>query len=136
MKKLLIPLLAIVATGCAEKAEYEQAVLEQMKSDKDIADYNISPETMVECVVITSSREMPGLVPFDPDRKQAYLNYTKMLKLTGSSDPQKELEALRAAFGSPKALADAHANYAESVVECLSGLVTGTEESIDKTEGQ
>lgn len=137
MKKLtLIPLIISITilTGCSEKTEYEQAVLEQMQKEKDIKDYNIDPEEMVQCVVMTSSKDMPGMIPIDPQRKQAYINYTRMLKLTESSDPKKTLEELRKDFGSPKALADAHANYAESVVECMSGLVTGTEEALKNNE--
>lgn len=131
MKKNLVILILMLMFGCAEKAEYEQAVLAEMTKEKDIKDYKIEPEKMVECVVVTSSKEMPGLVPIDPQRRQAYINYTKMLKLNTSEDPKKTLEDLRNDFGSPKALAEAHANYAESVVECLSGLVTGGEEGIN-----
>jgi hypothetical protein len=136
MKKVLITLLALLAVGCSEKTEYEKAVLEQMAKDKDIVDYHIAPEDMVECVVVTSSKEMPGLLPIDPDRRQAYINYTKMLQLSESTDPQKTLEELRKDFGDPKALADAHANYAESVVNCMSGLVTGTEEGLKGGENK
>jgi hypothetical protein len=71
---------------------------------------------------------MPGAFPFDPDRLTAYKNYTKMLKLNDSSDPKKTLEELRKEFGSAKALADAHANYAESLVTCMSDMVSSTEE--------
>ncbi|MCQ8104469.1 hypothetical protein NP590_10175 [Methylomonas sp. SURF-2] len=129
--KLILAITTIITmTGCAEKGEYEQAILAQMQKDKDIKDYNIAPEKMVECVVVTSSKDMPGMIPVDPQRRQAYINYTKMLKLNESEDPKKTLEDLRNAFGSPKALAEAHANYAESVVECMSGLVTGEEEGL------
>lgn len=124
--------LAVVATGCTEKEAYKNAVLEQMKQDHDIKDYKISPETMTECVVETSSKKMPGLLPFDPTRKIAYNNYTKMLKLNLSQDPKQTLDELRKEFGSPKELADAHSNYAESIVECMSGLVTSTEEALTK----
>jgi len=130
MKKVLLTLVALSAVGCSEKADYEKAVLEQMKKDKDIADYHIDPEEMVKCVVSTSANEMPGILPIDPDRRQAYINYTKMLKLSDSTDPQKTLEELRKDFGDPRELANAHANYAESVVNCMSGLVTGTEEGL------
>lgn len=130
MKKILAILVLMLMFGCAEKAEYEQAVLEEMSKEKDIKDYKIEPEKMVECVVTTSSKNMPGLVPIDPQRRQAYINYSKMLKLSRSEDPKKTLEELRKDFGSPKALAEAHTNYAESVVECLSGLVTGGEEGL------
>lgn len=135
MKKARL-IMAIAATmivaGCAEKTEYEQAVLAQMQKEKDIKDYKIEPEKMVECVVVTSSKDMPGIIPIDPQRRQAYINYTKMLKLNESVDPKKTLEELRNDFGSPKALTEAHANYAESVVECMSGLVTGGEEALKK----
>lgn len=130
MKKVLLILAIVSLYGCAEKAEYEQAVLEEMKAEKDIKDYKIETKDMVECVVVTSSKDMPGLVPFDPERRKAYTNYTKMIRLNHTEDPKKTLDELRAAFGSPKDLAEAHANYAESVVECLSGLVTGEEEDM------
>jgi hypothetical protein len=130
MKKILVISVVLFMFGCAEKAEYEQAVLEEMTKEKDIKDYKIDPQKMVQCVVATSSKDMPGMVPIDPQRRQAYINYTKMLKLNAAEDPKKTLENLRDQFGSAKALAEAHANYAESVVECLSGLVTGEEENI------
>ncbi|MCK9607692.1 MAG: hypothetical protein M0R33_14720 [Methylomonas sp.] len=124
-------MVTMILAGCSEKTQYEQAVLQQMQQDKDIKDYHIAPEKMVQCVVMTSSKDMPGMIPIDPMRKQAYKNYTRMLTLTESEDPKKTLEELRKDFGSPKALAEAHANYAESVVECMSGLVTGTEEELE-----
>lgn len=131
MKKVILMFAVILSVvGCAEKGEYEQAVAKQVARDKDVQDYKIQPEKMVACVVDTSSKKMPGLVPFDPDRRQAYQNYTKMLNLYESSDPKKMLEELRNTFGSPKALADAHSNYAESTMECVSGLVTSEEEKL------
>ena len=135
MKKIIV-LIGLVGliTGCAEKEEYENSVLEQMKIDRDISDYKISPENMTECVVETSSKKMPGLVAIDPTRKMAYKNYTKMLKLNQSQDPKKTLEELRVDFGSAKELAAAHANYSESIVECMSGLVTSSEETVNKKQ--
>ncbi len=133
-KALFILLTSIFVAGCAEKAEYEQAVLEQMKKDQDIKDYKIDPMIMVQCVVDTSSKKMPGLVAFDPARRETYINYTKMLKLYESNDPKKTLEELRNSFGSPKDLADAHANYAESVVECVSSLVAAEEEGMEQPQ--
>ncbi|MGY6277481.1 hypothetical protein [Methylomonas sp. MgM2] len=131
MKKVLLILIpTLFVAGCTEKAEYEKAVLEQMEKDQDIKDYNIEPTIMVNCVVETSSKKMPGLVAIDPSRREAYKNYTTMLRLYDTSDPRKTLDELRDSFGSAKALADAHANYAESVVECVSGLVTSEEETM------
>lgn len=127
MRKIILVAVVLLMIGCSEKKEYENAVLEQMKVDQDIKDYKISPENMAECVVQTSSSKMPGLVAIDPTRKAAYKSYIKMLQLNKSTDPNKALEELRAEFGSPKGLADAHANYAESIVECMAGLVTSTE---------
>ncbi|QWF70629.1 hypothetical protein KEF85_15090 [Methylomonas paludis] len=127
-KSLLCVLMLLSLTACSEKKEYEQAVLEQMQQDKDINDYKIDTATMTDCVVSTSSAKMPGVILIDPTRLQAYKNYTKMLKLNSSPDPKKILEELRTDFGSAKDLAEAHANYTESVVNCVSGLVTGTEE--------
>jgi hypothetical protein len=129
MKKMIIVLPMLMAlAGCSEKKEYEQAVLEQMKTEKDIQDYKISLEEMVECVVKTSSGNMPGFSDFDPYRLKAYKNYALMLTLKKSVDPKKTLDELRQSFGSAKNLAEAHTNYTESVVECVSGIVTGTEE--------
>jgi len=134
MKKLIVIGMLLILSGCAEKKEYEQAVLEQMKVEKDIKDYNIEPEKITECVVQTSTAKMPGLFEIDPERITAYKNYTKMLKLSSSEDPKKTIEELRTDFGSPKKLAEAHSNYTESMVECISGLVTNTEQGLKESE--
>lgn len=134
MKNIIAIALILLLSGCSEKKEYEEIVLEQMKQDKDLVDYKISPEEMTKCVVLTTSNNMPGLFPVDPARLTAYKNYTKMLKLNSSADPKKTLEELRVDFGSPKGLADAHSNYSESLVNCMSGLVTGTEEKLKQDD--
>lgn len=130
MKYLLMLSIVLALTGCAEKQEFEQVVLEKMKIEKDIKDYKIDPEEMTKCVTSKTAMKMDGIFPADPRRMQAYKNYIKMITLTESADPKKTLDELRTDFGSPKGLADAHANYAESIVDCLSGLVTGEEEKI------
>lgn len=129
MKKLLlISLSALLLSGCADRKEYEETVLQQMQLEKDIKDYNLSPERMAKCVVDTSSNNMPGIFAFDPKRMQAYRNYTKMLMLSSSKDPKKTLEELRNDFGSAKELAEAHSNYTESQMDCLAALIGESEE--------
>jgi len=55
MKKLLlISLSALLLSGCADKKQYEETVLEQMQLEKDIKDYKLSPERMAKCVVDTT----------------------------------------------------------------------------------
>jgi len=131
MKKLLlISLSALLLPACADKNQYEQAVLEQMQKEQDIKDYKITPEYMTKCVVETTSQKMPGLFPFDPKRLTAYRNYTKMLMLSKSSDPKKTLEELRTDFGSAKDLAEAHTNYTESLMECYSAVISESEEAL------
>ncbi|OAI14144.1 hypothetical protein A1507_15820 [Methylomonas koyamae] len=132
MKKVILGCSLLLLMGCAEKDEYQNEILEQMKTEKDIKDYKIAPEEMTKCVVGTSSSNMPGLFLIDPQRRQAYKNYTKMLKLNKSGDPKKTLEELRQDFGDAKKLADAHSNYVESVVDCMSNLVSSTEEAQNK----
>lgn len=123
--KLLVMVTAVVIlVGCSEKQEYAQAVLEEMQRDQDVKDYKIDPAEISDCVVQTTSAKMPGIVPIDPMRKEAYKSYTKMIGMSKSTDMKKTMDELRAAFGSPKGLAEAHSNYAESVVECMSGLVS------------
>lgn len=130
MKKLLlISLSALLLPACADKNQYEQAVLEQMQKEHDIKDYKITPEYMAKCVVDTSSQNMPGIFPLDPKRLMAYRNYTKMVTLTKSADPKKTLEELRTDFGSAKDLAEAHNNYTESLMECYSAVISESEEA-------
>jgi len=130
MKKLLlISLCALLLPACADKKQYEQAVLEQMQKEADIKDYKITPEYMTKCVVDTSAQNMPGIFAFDPKRLMAYRNYTKMLNLTKSADPKKTLEELRTDFGSAKDLAEAHTNYTESLMECYSAVISESEEA-------
>ena len=128
MKKiLLLSLAALLLPACADKNQYEQAVLEQMKKEADIKDYKITPEYMAKCVVDTTAKNMPGLFPVDPTRLTAYRNYTKMLTLTESQDPKKVLEELRTDFGSAKALAEARTNYTESLMECYTAEISESE---------
>ncbi len=130
MKKLLlISLSALLLPACADKNQYEQAVLEQMQKEQDIKDYKITPEYMTKCVVDTTSQNMPGIFALDPKRLMAYRNYTKMLTLTKSADPKKTLEELRTDFGSAKDLADAHTNYTESLMECYSAVISESEKA-------
>lgn len=124
MKKTILILCCVLfLSACADKENYQKAVLEQMQTEQDVKDYKIDPEYIAKCIVDTSTPKMPGLFPFDPARLTAYRNYVKMLTLTKSKDPKKVMDELRTAFGSAKALADAHSNYTESVMECISAVL-------------
>jgi hypothetical protein len=124
MKKLFLVLLLLpFLVACADKQKYEQVVLEEMKKEKDVQDYKIEPSYMAKCVIDTTYERMPGFFPLDPDRLQAYRNYTKMLSMSLSKDPQKTLEELRKDFGSPQELAKAHSVYTESVMDCYTAIL-------------
>lgn len=137
MKKiLLISMAALLATACAEKSEYEAAVLEDMKQEQDVKDYKIDPELMADCVIETTREKMPGFYDLDPYRRQAYKNYTKMLKLSKSTDPKKTLDELRQDFGSPKGLAEAHSNFTESMMNCYSAVMARSEPSEEEMQAE
>ena len=136
MKKLLlICTTALFLTACADKANYEAAVLEEMKNEKDLVDYKLDPEEMAKCVVDLSSKAMPGIFPFDPDRLSSYQKYTKMITMRTVEDKQKMLEELRTLFGSPKELADAHSNYTISVMDCMGAIIKKSEPEVEEKEG-
>ncbi len=122
-KKLLILLLPLFLVACADKEHYEQVVLEEMKKEKDIKDYKIDPTYMAKCVIDTTYQRMPGLFAFDPDRLQAYRNYSKMLTVAIAKDPKKTLDELRKEFGSPTELAKAHSVYTESIMDCYTAIL-------------
>jgi PBP1b-binding outer membrane lipoprotein LpoB len=134
-KKSLILLCALLLTACADKNQYEEAVLAQMQKEQDIKDYKIDPEDMVDCVVAQTSDKMPGVFALDPTRLTAYHNYAKMLSVNTPKDPKSTtdqkavMEQLRTDFGSPEELAKAHANYMESVVECYSVVISKSEDA-------
>ncbi len=127
MKKIiLLTLLATALSGCADRDQYEQAILIDIDKDQDIKDYKLGVEDMASCIVEQSAKNMPGMFPLDPDRMMAYRNYAKMLTLKESEDPQKTLEELKVSFGSAKAMSDAHNNYTQSVMSCVETLVQKT----------
>ncbi len=135
MKKiLLICASALFLTACADKEAYEQAVLEEMKVDKDLADYKITPEKMTECVVKMSSENMPGSFSLDPVRLTAYQNYTKMLSMRTVEDKSGMLEELRTIFGSPAELVAARSNYTTSVMDCMATILMGSESAEKEKE--
>jgi hypothetical protein len=125
---VVFALASIMLSACAEKEQYEQAVLAQLKSDQDVKDYKIDPERMADCVVDTSSRNMPGVIPADSERKKAYIAYTKMLTLTKSKNPQQVMDELRKEFGSAQGLASAHSNFTDSILSCQTALISENEE--------
>ncbi len=128
MKKLLLICTAtLFLTACADKANYEAAILKEMQAEKDVKDYKLDPEDMAACVLETSSKKMPGIFPLDPDRLSSYQKYTKMLSMRTLDDKQKMLEELRTLFGSPKELAAAHSNYTISVMDCFAGVIKKSE---------
>lgn len=134
-KRLLVIISALMVTACADKEQYEQAVLEEIKKEQageGNKAYKFDMERMTKCVVDTTSKHMPGAFPLDPTRLTAYRNYTKMLTLTQSKDPQKTLEELQKDFGSPKALSDAHSNFADGMMNCYSAMSIETEEAADE----
>ncbi len=131
--KLLILLLSLFLVACADKQQYEEVVLEEMKKEQDVKDYKIDPSHMAKCVIDTTYQRMPGFFAFDSERLQAYRNYTKMLKMSLSKDPQKTLEELRKEFGSPQELAKAHSVYTESLMDCYTAIMHETD-SEDKSK--
>jgi len=136
MKKLiLICASTLFLTACADKQNYEEAILSQMQTEQDLKDYNIDPEKMVKCVVDLSSKDMPGVFAYDPARLTAYQNYTTMLSMSTAEDKQSKLEELRSLFGSPRELAKAHANYTESVMNCIASIIMKSEDE-EKAKGK
>jgi hypothetical protein len=122
-KSVLIFFCVLFLSACADKENYYQAVLAEIQSEQDVKDYKIDPEYITKCIVDTSAKEMPGLFPFDPARITAYRNYVKMLTLKKAKDPKKVMMELRSDFGSAKELSDAHSNYTESMLECISATL-------------
>lgn len=119
-------------SACADKNQYEEAVLAEMQKEQDIKDYKIDPAHITDCVVDLTTKKMPGLFAFDPDRMMAYRNYTEMLTLTQAKNDQEfknKLNKLVQDFGSPKALADARLNYSESIGNCLTAVIGESEEA-------
>lgn len=136
MKKIfLLAFCIVLLPACADKNQFEEAVLAQMKKEQDIKDYKIEPEYIAKCVVEKSSQNMPGGFPLDPKRLTAYRNYTKMLTLESSADPKKTLEELRNDFGGARELAEAHTNFTESLMECYS-VVIGESEAAAKAKAE
>jgi hypothetical protein len=128
-KRLSLLLLTLFLFSCADKNQYEAAILAEMQKEKDLTDYKIAPEKMTECVIELTAQEMPGLFAFDPMRMQAYRNYTTMLTLTQTKDPKKTLAELIQQFGSAKELMKARVNYSENIGNCLASLIMKTEEN-------
>ncbi len=132
MKKLLlISLSALFLIGCSEeKDQFKQAVLEQMQNESDIKDYKMDPERVTDCVVDLVSKKVPGIFFFEPRTRSSYLGYSKLISVKTSEDPKKVLIELQENFGSAKATMQAHMNYSESVLTCITALVSESEQNI------
>lgn len=128
MKKIILLLSVLLLTACADKEQYQQAVLAKMEKEQDVKDYKIDPKDMTQCVIQQTEQTMPGVFRFAPERLMAYRNYARMLNVETTNDPKAELAQLSQEFGSAQALAKARSDYNNAVVECLSTTVTNTEE--------
>ncbi len=132
MKKKVVCLMVILSSlsGCKDKDDYRAAVLadvQREQNDPKSKDYKVDVEVLTDCILQTSTQNMPGLFGLDPERITAYRNYAQMITIMQT--PTKEgIDKLRGVFGSPKALADARGNYTQSMVDCLSNLVTSGEQ--------
>ncbi|MBT9098511.1 hypothetical protein KFZ76_12450 [Methylovulum psychrotolerans] len=132
-KRLLIALLPVLLTACAEKDQYQAAVLahiqkdQQLQQEQHLKDYKTDPERLAKCVVDTSANKMPGIFIYDPSRLTAFRNYTKMLNAPFAPDPKKAFEELRILFTPEHTLAEAHANFTESMLDCYSAMVSESE---------
>ena len=125
--KIFMLALIILIVGCSEKQEYKAAVLRQLQYEKDVNDYKIDHEKMADCIVSGSSKKMEGYLDFDPVRSAEYKKYTKMIDLNKAVNIQEELIQLRKEFGDGSGLASAHANYSESLIDCMSILMADSE---------
>jgi hypothetical protein len=132
MKQIvLIIISAFLLSGCFEEKQlFEQAVLKQLQADKDMKDYALDSDEMMNCVVDTTSNDMPGMFSFEPQRQPIYLGYAKLLNLKSANKPEAELQELKEIFGSGKAVAAAQRNYSESVFECFQSLVSKTDPGV------
>lgn len=131
--KVIVLVSAFVCiTGCGDRERYREAVLAQLKQEKDINDYKIEHNKMADCILAETSKNMKGVLDFDPIRVSEYQKYTKLLNLKTTPDPQKTLKELREEFGGAQDLANANANFSESLFECMSALVTDASESEQK----
>lgn len=136
-KKMLVVLTAILISACADQEQYEQAVLDEVKKEQEGEGnnaYQFDQERMAKCVFETTSKNMPGIFSLDPARLTAYRNYTKMLTLAKSKDPKQTMAELQKDFGSPQALSEAHANFAEGMMNCYSAMSIETESDSDPVD--
>ncbi|MEO1879397.1 MAG: hypothetical protein ABGX40_05410 [Methylococcales bacterium] len=134
-KLLLIFTCTVLLTACAEKSEYREAVLADMKTEKDLIDYNIDPEHMTDCIMDLTGKAMPGAIPIVPDRLEAYKNYTKMLSMKTTKDKKATFDELRSIFGSPQELLAAHNNYTKSTMDCINSIIMESEPENEKGGG-
>ena len=135
MKKLLLFFCSVfLLSACAEKNQFEQAVLEQMQQEQDVKDYHLDPQRMAQCVIDMTSRNMPGFLPIEPRRKNYYIGITKLITLKESDNPGKELQEARGYFDSPKDAMQAMMNYSQNIMECLAALIAETDEEDLETQ--
>lgn len=128
MKKTLpLILITLLISACAEKEQFEQAVLKQMQAEKDLKDYNLDPEDMTSCIMDLTAKKMPGMFPYDPRRKAYYTGLSKLISVMVSDNPQKTLQEGQEAFASKKEAMQAMMNYTASEMDCIASLLAKQE---------
>lgn len=132
MKKMIIPILAaLVLTGCdgKEKDDLVNLMTEKFKQDEDLADYQIEPEEMAECVVGKILTGVPGF-PGSPKRTRYIVAYTRLESVDTAADFQKALDETAEVFGSAEEARKAVGELTMHNFSCIGDLVNANPETV------
>lgn len=125
MKNIIVLLVAtLVMAGCVskERSNLEEKLTERFKTDKDLADYNITPEDMAECVADDIASNAPGF-PGSPKKRKHLEAYGKLILVNPTDNYKSVLEETEQVFGSTQKAYKAASGITEQAMTCMSKLM-------------
>lgn len=120
MKKSFTLFALLILGACSqEKANFEAALTTQLRDDQDLADYDLAPEDIADCVVEKVASSLPGF-SWSPKNDVYYHAYSRMVSSKDDvNEVQKVLEETKDVFGSENKARVAAGDVTNHIMHCM-----------------
>lgn len=115
-------------SGCntKQKTGLQETLVERLKDDQDLKDYNLDPAEVAECVVKEITDSMPGFAG-DPRREKYFEAYGRFLAVKSPADAEKAIGEFQQLFGSPKKAREAANSITDHIMTCMGKAIEGSD---------
>lgn len=128
MKKILflVPLIFLVIGCSKEEVNLENLLTEKMREDKELQDYNLSPDQMASCVVEKINKKISPYL-FGAKKDERYTAYINFLKAEEGKEMFAVFKESESVFGSEEKARTALFSVNKYIFDCWSMIMPDNE---------